>query len=543
MRIRWGLQSKLIGITIFCAVGFVLLATPALNYYTQQTIHREATKEQKQAFKATESSAAIAAFVGNEVIAEEVIDSLMLKDIVYAVKLTSNDGLNLSKSKAPKTPSSSLWEGAKSFPLYSPSDDSVQVGSLLLVENSQYIKRKVERRLEQFVYLLLSLTVFLVVTLLFAVRFVIGSPLQNLSAQLNEITPQKVNKVNVRKGNRRDEVGLVANQINMFIDSSEEALATERDLRMQIEKMDRHYRSIFSSSKVGMLVLDKHGTLIHGNPIIFDKMLNVSDTIKQHLNEMDFFNLLFKEPDSAWALVKKSSASGETLGADLELKNGNSGTDVVHCLISANRDPENPDEWTIEAVLHDISSRVKQEQFALKMAEEDMLTGLKNRRGCEQFFNQWQQSQSEDHLVIYMLDLDNFKPVNDTYGHSAGDEVLRTIAKRLHFSVRSSRDLVGRLGGDEFILMLQMEKPEQQNIEDVAEKILAQITKPILLSNDKQANIGSSIGITVNTRNQATSYDEMLENADQAMYQVKQHGKNNFLIHQTQLPAISSNET
>ena len=542
MKIRWGLQAKLVSITIICAVSFVLLATPILNYYTQQMTLASAIKEQEQAFKAVESSASIAAFVGNEVIAEEVISSLLHKDVIYGVKLTSIEGLQIAKRKNPQDRDSNIWHDATRFPLYSPSEENVQVGALFFVEDSSYIQAKVDRRLEQFVYLLLSLTLVLVVTILFAVRFVIGGPLQQLSEQLNKISPLNVKKIKVRKANARDEVGLVANQINMFIDSSEQALATERDLRMQIEKMDRHYRSIFSSSKVGMFVLDKLGTLIHANPIIYKRVLSLSEEMKEHINEMDFFNLLFKEPQTAWALVKQSSVSGETLGADLELKNVNDGIEIVHCLISANRDPENPENWTIEAVLHDISSRVKQEKVALKMAEEDMLTGLKNRRGCEQFYNQWQVEKTNDHLVIYMLDLDNFKPINDTFGHSAGDEVLRTIAKRLHFSVRSSRDLVGRLGGDEFILMLKMEQPTASNIEEVASKILSQITKPILLSNGEQAQVGSSIGITMSTHHQAISYEALLEQADQAMYDVKQHGKNNFLIHQADEIAKSSNE-
>jgi diguanylate cyclase (GGDEF)-like protein len=123
-----------------------------------------------------------------------------------------------------------------------------------------------------------------------------------------------------------------------------------------------------------------------------------------------------------------------------------------------------------------------------------------------------------------LVDLDEFKAINDTYGHLTGDYVLRTVAKRIQDSVRET-DTVARLGGDEFVVVLV----GQRSTEDpavVAEKMLGAITQPIP-AGGRQLEIGASIGISIFPRD-GDSTEALLKHADAAMYRVKDAGKNRY---------------
>jgi diguanylate cyclase (GGDEF)-like protein len=123
------------------------------------------------------------------------------------------------------------------------------------------------------------------------------------------------------------------------------------------------------------------------------------------------------------------------------------------------------------------------------------------------------------------LDLDDFKPINDIYGHQAGDDVLKTVAQRMLTGVRES-DTVARLGGDEFAMVL-VELNNPHSVAIVAEKIIQSISTPILLTEDRQCIVGTSIGISI-FPDDAQEIDRLLAYADQAMYASKRGGKNRY---------------
>lgn len=158
------------------------------------------------------------------------------------------------------------------------------------------------------------------------------------------------------------------------------------------------------------------------------------------------------------------------------------------------------------------------------MASFDMLTGLSNRR---MFLDRLDQSvelarRNSQRFALMYLDLDGFKQINDSYGHEAGDLVLKTAASRLQDSVRLS-DTVGRMGGDEFTVALgTIGHYEDAGL--VAGKILAALRHPITLPNGTTELIGASIGISV-FPDDGDDGDQLLAAADNAMYEVKRNGK------------------
>ncbi|MEZ5340250.1 MAG: EAL domain-containing protein [Acidimicrobiales bacterium] len=155
-------------------------------------------------------------------------------------------------------------------------------------------------------------------------------------------------------------------------------------------------------------------------------------------------------------------------------------------------------------------------------AAHDALTGLANRALLSQRLDS-QLAESSDLALLY-IDLDDFKPVNDTLGHAAGDELLVECARRLHDAVRSD-DLVARLGGDEFAAVIR----DPKSGEAVAERILASLSEPFVLG-DKHARVGASIGLALATDQDSAS--ELLGKADAAMYAAKQGGKGGFAIYE-----------
>lgn len=161
------------------------------------------------------------------------------------------------------------------------------------------------------------------------------------------------------------------------------------------------------------------------------------------------------------------------------------------------------------------------------MARFDMLTGLSNRR---MFLERLAQSveiarRTERRFALLYIDLDGFKQINDSYGHDAGDLVLKTVSSRLLDSVRLS-DTVGRMGGDEFTVALGAIN-HYDDAGQVAEKILEALRRTITLPNGASGRIGASIGISV-FPDDADSGDQLLAAADNAMYEVKHNGNGGF---------------
>ena len=125
-------------------------------------------------------------------------------------------------------------------------------------------------------------------------------------------------------------------------------------------------------------------------------------------------------------------------------------------------------------------------------------------------------------FALLYLDLDKFKPVNDTRGHDAGDQLLKSVAERIREQVRES-DTVARIGGDEFTVLLR-DITSRQDVADIAEKIIAALGAPFRLGNHPQAvEIGTSIGIAIYPSD-AQDHETLIKVADAAMYSAKIRG-------------------
>ncbi|MCD4863148.1 diguanylate cyclase domain-containing protein [Pseudomonas sp. PLB05] len=177
------------------------------------------------------------------------------------------------------------------------------------------------------------------------------------------------------------------------------------------------------------------------------------------------------------------------------------------------------------AFLHDISDRKAREAQREQEARQDPLTGLLNRRALAELLPLAlaRADRNKTPLALVFIDLDGFKAINDTFGHEAGDELLRVVAGRLRDTSRAS-DMVARLAGDEFTVALESVQNGLSDARMVASKMLASIVQPVELPCGS-VHVQASMGIAVYTPGSLTSAPELIREADVFMYEAKRAGK------------------
>ena len=186
-------------------------------------------------------------------------------------------------------------------------------------------------------------------------------------------------------------------------------------------------------------------------------------------------------------------------------------------------------ERMILLAIEDITERKKYEEKIQQMAFYDSLTGLPNRKLFSDRLGivLAQAKRNKKKVGIVMLDLDNFKDVNDTLGHDVGDILLKAVAERLSGTLRKS-DTVARFGGDEFVLIFPDMKVIEEAIQ-VVQKIIDRFNKPFLIDTH-QLVVTTSIGIAVYP-NDGMDEEILMKNADIAMYQAKQAGRARYQLY------------
>ena len=181
------------------------------------------------------------------------------------------------------------------------------------------------------------------------------------------------------------------------------------------------------------------------------------------------------------------------------------------------------------ATFTDVTEKEKARREIERLAWTDPLTGLNNRNSLRStMVRSMSVAQECGHkLALLLIGLDRFKPVNDTYGHAAGDEVLRVLAKRMQNSIRAS-DHAFRLGGDEFALVVFLNQDKKQ-IYDLATRLLEQLSGPVEFEG-RTLLVGASAGISFYPDNDQNP-DELIRKADTALYEAKNTGRNCYRIY------------
>jgi diguanylate cyclase (GGDEF)-like protein/PAS domain S-box-containing protein len=302
-------------------------------------------------------------------------------------------------------------------------------------------------------------------------------------------------------------------------------LSIARDIteRKQAEEVLREsetrLRKLFEAIPEAVMVHDEEGTILHINDVGAKRLeWTVEDLAGRNLREI-------VKPENAAVIsdhVRKARTDGSCSFETTYISRTGR-----HIVAEVNERPiELEGKGVILSVARDITERKRAEQQLAHMATHDALTGLPNRV----LFNDRltlalaQAQRNQQKLTVMLLDLDRFKDINDTLGHSVGDQLLHLVSKRLRRLLRKS-DTLGRMGGDEFLFLVPG-IARLDNATEVARKILESFHKPFLVE-DHELHTTASIGVTIYPDDGADA-DTLLKNADIAMYSAKQKGRNNY---------------
>jgi diguanylate cyclase (GGDEF)-like protein/PAS domain S-box-containing protein len=292
--------------------------------------------------------------------------------------------------------------------------------------------------------------------------------------------------------------------------------------RKNIEEELRLYSMVLQNSSEGMLVTDENNQIISINPAFtsitgysFEEVKGKNPAIfKSGRHDQAFYHAMWS------AIVTTGQWQGEIWD---KRKNGE--TYAKWLTINTIRDSDGNINRYV-ALFSDITEKKKSEELIWRQANFDTLTGLPNRDMFRDRLGQEVKKsiRAELPLALLLVDLDQFKEVNDTLGHAVGDLLLIEAARRISVCVRES-DTVARLGGDEFTIVMS-EIADNTHVEDVAQKIISRLAEPFHLGNEV-VYISASIGITLYP-NDSIDIDALMKNADQAMYVAKNKGRNRF---------------
>ncbi len=343
---------------------------------------------------------------------------------------------------------------------------------------------------------------------------------QDVAAELFFVAPDGLKWVNMRVVPEFDSSGNVTSVLAISRDITDRKLAEDR-LRLAA--------SVFANSQEGIMINNAQNRIIDINPS-FTRLTGYSrmEAIGQNPR---FLSGKRQDREFYAEMWRSINTKGEWQG---EIWNRKKSGEVYAELLSivAVKDKEGKLQHYVGSFT-DISVLKQHEAHLANIAHYDTLTGLPNRRLLTDRLEQAmaRSRRQGKNLAVCYLDLDGFKPINDQFGHDAGDHVLVVIAHRLQALSRGD-DTIARLGGDEFVLLWNDFGTATDCIQAM-ERLLITISLPILLRGET-VTVSASIGMTLYPDDDVDAQG-LLHHADHAMYSAKQSGKNRFQVFNTRL--------
>lgn len=295
---------------------------------------------------------------------------------------------------------------------------------------------------------------------------------------------------------------------NTVYDKAESEVALSHDIHRIITENLTDY----------VVIINKHGDVQYVSPSFTNKLQ--SNNIFASIHEEDKQTVKQDILRAASHSFKNEFRYLQDDGSFIEVEASMTGIHV--------QTTDNYEQQFILIVMRDISNQKEVENVIYQLAFHDPLTNLPNRR---LFMNHLRnemmdQKAAKTNLSVLFIDLDDFKTINDKWGHDIGDYVLIEVAERIQSAIRTS-DVAARFGGDEFVVLLKDVRDKEQAI-TIVERMLDKFKKPIT-KEDQQYSITSSIGVA-HYPDHGNSAEGLIKNADTALYHVKDRSKNDFMI-------------
>lgn len=406
--------------------------------------------------------------------------------------------------------------------------------SLIAVFTSDFISTHQDKWAIEFIIFVLMLISLIVIAIITAgimlVIYRIDQPLNSLKEAMRDLSNGDMTRRLQANQSVEDEFSELSVDFNRFAERTQSLIDEVSTAKNELEQSDKRTRAILENALVGIAnIRDKKFLSVNRK---FEELFGYA---RNEIIELGT-EILFPSDNDYQAIGNSAHhllANGEIYQGEWQLKRKD-GT-VFWCTMSAKSIVDNrPDEGTIW-LYEDISQRKKNEKELRLLANYDTLTGLPNRSLFHDRLGQVLERAMRYNNVfaLMFIDLDRFKTVNDSFGHTAGDDLLKEVAQRLLTCVRGS-DTVSRLGGDEFTIII----PDVETTiatSKVAEKIIQVMAEPIML-HGQEVRITPSIGISMYPGD-ARDFSTLLQNADAAMYHAKSEGRNNYQFYTQQMNA------
>nr|WP_294839468.1 PAS domain S-box protein [uncultured Methylotenera sp.] len=337
------------------------------------------------------------------------------------------------------------------------------------------------------------------------------------------LTTAKGNHIWVRtQGSAIMQGGEAVSLIGAFQD-----ITAQKTIANALIAREKSFNDIIEYAPIGMAIVSLEGRFTRVN----QALCNIVGYSNEELMQLTFQEITF--PDDLEADLERLSQLIEDKLNTYQIEKRYIHKDKrivwVQLSVSISRDVDRLPKYFI-AQIEDITERKNLHEETQQFAYHDPLTNLPNRRMLLSRLHQslLNSERFDRSMALLFLDLDHFKHINDSLGHDVGDLLLKEVANRLLKCVRAA-DTVSRQGGDEFVIILS-EISHTHDAELVAQKIIESFKQPIL-ANGHEMMISTSIGIAVAAHDHPMKADELMKQADKAMYEAKGAGRNRYCFH------------
>lgn len=511
------------------AIGTSLITSVILYFNAISSEQSKAEALIEQIGATIRSTASIALYVQDQELGQEIVQGLVINDLIAGASLSDSLSLNVSYGDLSDN------KGVIRTQVRHPFIPEQSIGHLLIHPNRNYIQRIAQQNAINDALLLLLYSAIAALFVSVLIHKLLTQPIQNLTQSFLKIDPRNTETMRTLIHKDNDEIGQLVQGINDLMGELKITLENETSLRKKTQALESKFRLIFEQASAGICLINSDNMISVANPAFNVIMPNWAEGVP--------FTHLFENVDQLASLLIRirNEESVNHLSIDLKcLSQSGQANKWVHCLFSRvtsqratiRQTSSNGHSPLIEVIMYDITVRAEKERRARFEADHDALTHLKNRRAGESVIESLIQKVNvmDMALVLFMIDLDKFKPVNDTYGHDAGDRVLIEVASRLKTVFDGKDELCSRWGGDEFVAAYVVNTINIAEIEALAQSTLDSLRHPIEISSDISCKIGGSIGVVIAPQH-ANTTKALLACADKTMYKVKENGRDHFEIY------------
>jgi diguanylate cyclase (GGDEF)-like protein/PAS domain S-box-containing protein len=470
-------------------------------------------------------------------LAKEVATGLSLYDFIIEVTLKDELGQIVAKKQQPSSESQTSWITEFINERYTSVETQLLIdekqgltGTLAVVVDMDAAIQPFYRNSAELMLLGFVRSFILVLCLFFTFHYMLTKPLIKLSNEIKSINPGSPGeqRVSLNRTGSDDELNQLALSANQLLEAVDIALSKRRAVEVVLRKSEEHVRQIIDSLPVWVGARNRDGHYIFANKALADFLQTNSGAMRgSHVAEFkDFFVTEVDEILKQDKKVIESKANVEIWEEKWIADNGEEFHMHTHIMPM-----EFYDETVALIVSSDITELKVTQALMEHMAYHDALTDLPNRSYLlERLGEELRRARKRGTFgAVLFIDLDQFKHINDSLGHPAGDAVLKHVAKRLRTTLRED-DIVVRLGGDEFVVVLSdlgvdMESSVLQ-AESSAERIRDSLSEKYFYK-ELELHVTGSVGIAM-FPDENSSVPDILRYADTAMYKVKEQGRDSI---------------